>query len=985
MPKKLLLSAVLMLATLCQAGAQYRLIGTEPPSVRWNRMTSEHYDIIYPEGIDSLARVYLYNFEKTRDFTKEGLNIEPPAYPLILHPYLFTTQDLEGGLSCAPNRVDLFTTPDFTPLSGRSWELYQALLYGRNIAQMGHYKVGIYKFLNIIGGEQGTVVGAGLYPASKILSGDAIQNETDYPGLGSGDSPEMLKFFRAKFVAGEHRSYTRWKFGTYTDYNPLKYEFGYLVSEYMRYNSGNFYTGGDILEEQVRSWWRIFSVSHRSYIRGSGLTFRKNLRHAEELLAEVWRSDLETRKPFTPVDTIPARKDRRYVEYMSPVPLNGKIYATLKGVDYGKSLVSFDENGRRRELTQFSKDAGNLVPDGDKTFLFSEVIPDPRWDLRKYSILREYDVSTGHFRNITHKSRLVNPVYSASRDSILAVDLKVDGKSDAVILDRATGRELGRISAPEGCRITGIVRSQDAYFATVINDSGIGLACFRNGRWTDIVKPQEKSIRDLRACSDGSLYFISDLDGISNVYIYHPDEERLQRLTTARFSVAGAYIDEKNRSLLYSDFNSKGYTPVRASFDSLAWKDASFTEHRFLDSIPIINSKLAAEYVQPLPADKDSLLRESIFQLPSKRYSKTTHAFRIHSWAPLYVNLADILNDRLSGFKLQEYYKVASLGAMVIGQNNLGTLFGTAAYSYHKGFHAAHLNLNYSGLYPVFDLTASFNDRYKTTQNIVEMDYGRYVETRLDTIHKPAVEAMLTTYIPFNLSSEGWDRGFTPELQYKLTNDEITVNTRTFHISHSIQYGLTYYSLAERPRSALSPRWGVGLEIKGQNMFGYKEASGNMLYQKIYLYLPGVIREQGTKITFSWQHQYTNQSYYNYMSNLASVPRGYSKEILMDYRKISLDYAIPINGIDGGIPWLMYIKRIQIVPFVDYAHDSKHLLIDDKGYVTGTVPKNYFSFGTALLIGAHWCNIGTELKLGVRYARTIEGHNSFSFIMSTGL
>ena len=64
--KSALLTVLLLLAFALPASAQYVLTGSAPSGVKWNRIRSEHFDIIFPSTIDSLARVYLYSFEKTR-------------------------------------------------------------------------------------------------------------------------------------------------------------------------------------------------------------------------------------------------------------------------------------------------------------------------------------------------------------------------------------------------------------------------------------------------------------------------------------------------------------------------------------------------------------------------------------------------------------------------------------------------------------------------------------------------------------------------------------------------------------------------------------------------------------------------------------------------------------------------------------------------------------------------------------------------------
>lgn len=64
---------------------------------------------------------------------------------------------------------------------------------------------------------------------------------------------------------------------------------------------------------------------------------------------------------------------------------------------------------------------------------------------------------------------------------------------------------------------------------------------------------------------------------------------------------------------------------------------------------------------------------------------------------PFYFNYNEI-----EQFTFQTYYQTIAPGATIMSQNTLGTLTSLLGYSYHKGFHAGHLRLDYSGILPVF-------------------------------------------------------------------------------------------------------------------------------------------------------------------------------------------------------------------------------------------------------------------------------------------
>ena len=89
-----------------------------------------------------------------------------------------------------------------------------------------------------------------------------------------------------------------------------------------------------------------------------------------------------------------------------------------------------------------------------------------------------------------------------------------------------------------------------------------------------------------------------------------------------------------------------------------------------------------------------------------------------------------------------------------MSQNTLGTLTSTAGYSYHKGFHAGHLRVDYSGLLPVISLKFDINDRFRThTLRNDGQDSGGCL-TQREPHYMEA--SCMHTFLTFN--GHGWQR-----------------------------------------------------------------------------------------------------------------------------------------------------------------------------------------------------------------------------------
>ena len=75
----------------------------------------------------------------------------------------------------------------------------------------------------------------------------------------------------------------------------------------------------------------------------------------------------------------------------------------------------------------------------------------------------------------------------------------------------------------------------------------------------------------------------------------------------------------------------------------------------------------------------EELKVEDVYISEPKRYRKAAHMFNIHSWAPVYVNVDNIMN-----MSYDYIFQAASLGATAIMQNRLATGVGEFGYSAHK-------------------------------------------------------------------------------------------------------------------------------------------------------------------------------------------------------------------------------------------------------------------------------------------------------------
>ena len=128
---------ILFLFIPIAASAQFFVTGDDPGRLRWNYMDTESYRVIYPRGVDSLARVYARKLEKYKMpvsrtsgyITGQG---DGKIMPVVMHAY----NDANGSVAWAPKRMDLFTIPSAYDPEPLPWSTLLSVHESRHVTQM---------------------------------------------------------------------------------------------------------------------------------------------------------------------------------------------------------------------------------------------------------------------------------------------------------------------------------------------------------------------------------------------------------------------------------------------------------------------------------------------------------------------------------------------------------------------------------------------------------------------------------------------------------------------------------------------------------------------------------------------------------------------------------------------------------------------------------------------------------------------------------
>lgn len=1005
---------VFFILSLFHAKAQFYTSEDEPSSVKWFKVNTPHFSILYPEGLDSLSKVYGNLLEKYR--LSESLTsgyIPGGKYkrrtPVVMRAF---TGISNGLVSWAPKRMEFFTLPSSDGKEASPWDKNLVIHESRHLAQMQLGYDRKLKPFTWIFGEIAVGAAAAIYPGPHLLEGDAVVAETALTRYGRGRSAGFLSYYMSAFDKGDYRNWYRWRYGSFKKYAPDHYSLGYMTLAGSRYFYEDPLFMSKYFNKVSRRPLRFFNMQ-KGIKSVSGLSFRKSFRGIMEGFKDMWEEEAVLRAPFIEDEKITG-KSSFYVSYENPVVAGNKLFAIKSGHAEPRTLVIIEADGSETKLRPFSAVSGRMDYSVSLARLYwSEPLRDMRWGMKMSSLIRYMDLKgkKTKVRNLTKEGRLYNPAVSKNGKYVAAIDFPVKGGSALVILDAQNGRLEDRLRAPDSLQFTQAAWVQGGLIVSGISNNGAGLykAVVENNKikkLLEILAPAPVSIRELRSFK-GGLLFTSDRTGVDE--IYHFSENGLIQLTSTRYGASDACFNEAEDTIYFSSLKSEGRHIYKAADSELLYKGVVFSDihkYRVADSLTAQEKRLAKEKGLEWPDDKE--VEETSFSQPV-RYRKFPGIFHIHSWLPFYTAY-----DDFSALNFDFNYNPFKVGALAFFQNLLGTAYGSVGYAYNyepdekKGNHSAHLKLTYTGLYPVFELGVDINDR-QALQYIRELQVykGKSALSISGQESKyPHFAASLNTYLPLKFSSGGVSKGITPRLRYSFNNDiynksyvvskffekgkgEFEKSFYSYHKDKNVfiqllETSLSAYIMRSSAKSLEYPRLGIGGSVGFNTMLSMSDIYSSSLYSYIYAYLPGFYKTQGMKISVLYQHLLKSQIILPYNYNVI-VPRGFSSlsvssflgQTSRDQIKFTADFPMPFSV--GDISFLSpvtYITHFVFSPHLDYTMFS----IDNKFMAGGlmTVGANFVAKASHFMWSPFEFEFGVEVdwKTGPSFERFASFHKN---------
>lgn len=906
-----------------------------PSFIEWKKIDTEHFEIIFPKETEAQAQRVTHLLEEAWPLVTRSLETKPEKISLILQNQSTVSN---GFVTLAPRRSEWYMTPAIDPeLTNTEWLKTLSVHEFRHVVQMQKTRQGFNKILEILLGEIGQALGIGLTIPPWYLEGDAVGIETALTKGGRGRLPLFERDLRALLLSGRKYDYDQAHLGSYKNYIPNHYVYGYFYTTFMRNEHGDLFLSKIVDRAAPNSFNPL--TFYNAYESLTDKKFEDFYRDTIKAMTKSWK-EKEAKLNITPyeVKNVPVKED--WTNYLYPQAVGKDKYLALKkGLSHIAQFVVTD--GKDEKTIFYPGVLQNEYPykvrGGKLAFVEWEL--DSRWGYRDYSRIRVYDLKEKEFVADLRKTKGRLAVLNETGEFILFVDWD-ENQGQHVVVTKLDGKEVYRLKYPKEKIITSLDWLTNNEIVMVVKDMDDQKEVVKLSLLDQVeTSLLPKTITNIGYISTykGHILVESPASGIDNIFEIR--NGAAIQITSSRF---GAYAPSVfNDELIYNDYTDHGMNIVAKK---MTWDEKQESSDSF---VPFYEK--FASYENQNGMEKDFFNRPNF---PVQDYSQLKNGLNFHSW----VLLAPPLTNTVT--------------VMAISRDIMNKFALTAGASYHldeqelEGF----VSSAWSQYYPVFDLRAGYGGR---NQNIMvngeEVD-DHWEEGTFEGGMQVPWRKLFGRFTQ-NFSLRGF--GKLIKVTNKLSRDLTEINDGAL-FSPGAQ---GHYSITSRvARRDINPEWGfmlLGHFEEGKDITG-QDQNGAILTGDSRYFLPGILKHHSFYHQLGYEKQ--RDDFYQYSSYLAK-PRGVKSVFLDEKVKYSGNYLLPLFYPDWHASRYLYLKRLSL-----------NLFYDELNGRDGSFEYHAASTGWEVLLDTHFFRVFVPFTLGLRGSYVLQGEeqaNNYEVFIAT--
>jgi hypothetical protein len=970
-----------LLLTLSAAAQTLPILEQVPASVRWYRLNTPHFRVIYPGGFQSEAERTARRLEQVYEPVSAGLERRPRPLSVVLQNQ---TSVSNGFATLFPRRSEFFAMPPQDPalLGTLEWMDLLAVHEFRHIVQYEKALQGYGRVLHTLLGAQGLGFSTALVTPDWFLEGDAVGTETILTRSGRGRIAEFELGMRTNLLTRPPFSLAKATGGSFRDNVPSHYELGYFLTTKLKRTYGP--NAWSKILNQIYTQFPVYPFSFSRGLRKAtqttenprGTSVDSLYRETIADLTETWRRRQDSLR-LTPATTYPVLAEKAnasrpvFTNYRYPQYLTDSTILCIKsGLGDISQLVLLSRNGiEKRVYTQ------GLVLNDPAYFsatpeaaCWVENRYDPRWQQRIWGEIKRLDLQTGQLARLTTRSRYAAVALSPDGSRLVALRTTAAYRHQLVILDGKTGQELSVLPNPDNDFYVNPRWRDAASLVTVTVKKGgktIEIIDTRTGQKTALMPLTVQNISHAQAYSSGFVLFNLPQSGIDNIYAVNAVSGAVSRVTSRPFGAYHVAVSPSGTYLAFQDFDTHGARIAEMPLDPAAWPPALLTPGQADGSTryfgPLLNA--GAQTLPPIEADSVPPLAMP----PPERYRRLAHAINPFNWGPTFSSSGQALNVGIQSADL------LSTSQLSVGYT----------YDQSEQVGAFSANLSYQGLYPVFDVgfqTGNRRTSFPISPSTSQIDTWQYNQLTAG-VRLPLV----LTQSRFNQSANLFAYyGLLGVRGYDLPGRSLgeVGNNGTLH---TMLYGANYSYALRQNRRDVGTRLGVQVATTLRNTPFATESGqlkGAQWGSTLTAFLPGLGKHHSLRVRGAYQTQWGTTDALRPYRFGASVlyPRGTPYVGFDKLWVFGGDYRFPIADLHLSLTKLIYIQRIKGNLFTDYAYGTSRIpQVDRQNVVRAIVPfQSYdWTLGGDLSFVFNPLRLRTPLELGIRAGYNIRTQSAF--------
>ncbi len=597
-----------------------------PSGIHWSYILTEHFQIIFPEDVTFEAQRVANLLEKIYPYVCRSMEVLPPRIPLILQNQSVNSN---GFVTLAPRRSEWFLSPSIDPeLTNTEWLKTLAIHEFRHVVQFHKTRQGFNKFYRILFGQIGEAIGVALTLPPWFMEGDAVGIETALSNGGRGRLPLFERDLRTLLLSDTKWNYDKSHLGSYRDYVPNHYVYGYFYTSWLRNNYGDLILSQIANEASERSWNPL--TFYNATKKVTGQSFDSLYKKMMKEFSKNWKDKIDLLSP-TPAEVMSPKKIYGWTNYLYPqVVADGKILALKNGLSFIPEFVLLEDNKEQHLLYPgllqneypYKLRKGKLV--------FHELQIDPRWGYRDYSTLKVFDLDKNEvlFEKKNQKARLGIPAH----DGLKLIQVEWDEfQNQFLVVMNMKGRELLRIPYPKEKVITSLDWIDTDEIVLVVKNQFDQKAIIK----LNLMDRSEQILLNHRYMNIGSvvvennhIFYEAPDSGIDNIWLLSSTGPK--QMTNSLF---GAYSPNFfSNQLFYAEYSAQGMKIVKKN---LNWDEEQSSSDSF---VPVYEKFSASEDFQGLQND---LTTSQLYKVG--HYSQIENSINLHSWVFLAPPLSSTL------------------------------------------------------------------------------------------------------------------------------------------------------------------------------------------------------------------------------------------------------------------------------------------------------------------------------------------------------